>query len=136
MVRIPGRSRFPQLLERFDHFWRVIHNVRQVIRLHSFPEQRAAEEHCPIGQRHNGILRSGVVQQPVLHMLFRPEEIHAASGHAPGNFLFQCLRERDIDMPDNGRRVYFYNLIIPHMYADRFSAIQATGLNNDILSRK
>jgi len=69
-------------------------------------------------------------------MLFRPEEVHAASGHTPRHFSRQNLCEGDIHMSHGRRRVDFQDFLIPHTNEDGFATIQAAGVNTDLSTRK
>ena len=62
-------------------------------------------------------------------MLFRPEEIHAASGEAPGHFLGQGLCKRDVHMADHGGRIYFDYAVVLHANANWLAAVKTAGID-------
>ncbi len=69
-------------------------------------------------------------------MLFRPEEIHTASGLAPGYFTFQNFSKRDIHVSHGRRRIDFQDILVPHADKDGFSTIQTTGIDTNLSSRE
>ena len=62
-------------------------------------------------------------------MLFRPEEIHAASSRPPGHFSCQSLGEWNIHVSYGRWWADFEYLIVTHADADRLPTIQATGVD-------
>ena len=65
-------------------------------------------------------------------MIFRPEEIHAASPRAPAHCSRQDLREGEIHVSDGGRGIDLEDLVVTHADADRVRAIEAPGFDPDL----
>ncbi len=108
----------------------------EIVRLEAIPAQGAAEDRRPVGQGHDGLGRSGIIMRPVLHVLFRPEEIHAASGRTPRHFSRQSLREGKIHVSYGRWWIDFEYLLVTHADADGLPAIQATGVDPDLHIRE
>jgi len=72
----------------------------------------------------------------MFHMFFRPEEVHAASGQAPGYFTFQNPCKRDIHVSYRRRWIDFQDVVVPHADKDRLSTIQATGIDTNLSTRE
>ena len=69
-------------------------------------------------------------------MLFRPEEVHAASSQAPGYFSRQNPGERDIHVSYGRCWIDFEDLFITHADEDGFPTIQATSVYADLRARE
>ncbi len=98
----------------------------KVVGFQPFLVQRPAESSRPIGYRHDGFRRDRVIMGPVLDMLFRPEEVHPASGLPPRGFAGQHPGEADVYVADNSLRIDFENSIISHPQENWLPTIQAT----------
>lgn len=69
-------------------------------------------------------------------MFFRPEEVHTASSHPPGDFSAQGLSQRNVDVPNGCLRIYLEDILVAHAYHDGFSAVKAARVYADLLIRK
>jgi hypothetical protein len=69
-------------------------------------------------------------------VFFRPEEIHAASSHTPGQFSLQNLGERDIHVSYDRRWINLQDLLVTHADEDGFTTIQTTGVDTDLRTRE
>lgn len=67
-------------------------------------------------------------------MLFRPEEVHAASSQAPGYFSRQNPGERDIHMSYGRRRVDLQDFIVSHADENRLPAIKTPCIDSHLFS--
>src|SRR5262245_48926395 len=74
--------------------------------------------------------------RPISYMLFRPEEVHAASGHTPGYFSRQNLGEGDIHMSHGRRWIDFQDILVTHADENGLPTIQATGVDTDLSTRE
>ena len=108
----------------------------KIVRCQTIFKQRTAEDLGITDHGNDRLGRDRVILSPILHMFFRPEEIHATSGHAPGGVSTQGFSQGSIDVSDGCLGIYLKNILIAHAYEDRLSAIQATGLDTNLLIRK
>src|SRR5262244_4510607 len=74
--------------------------------------------------------------RPISYMFFRPEEVHAASGHTPGYFSRQNLGEGDIHMSHGRRWIDFQDILVTHADENGLPTIQATGVDTDLSTRE
>ena len=69
-------------------------------------------------------------------MLFRPEEVHAASSQAPGYFSRQNLSERNINVSYGRRWVNFQDILVAHADEDGLPTIETASVDPDLRTRK
>src|SRR5262249_28757189 len=74
--------------------------------------------------------------RPISYMFFRPEEVHAASGHTPGYFSRQNLGEGDIHMSHGRRWIDFQDILVTHTDENGLPTIQATAVDTDLSTRE
>src|SRR5262249_42851284 len=74
--------------------------------------------------------------RPISYMFFRPEEVHAASGHTPRYFSRQNLGEGDIHMSHGRRWIDFQDILVTHADENGLPTIQATGVDTDLSTRE
>jgi hypothetical protein len=65
-------------------------------------------------------------------VLFRPEEVHAASSLTPGYFSCDRFGEGDIHVSHDHRWLDFEDLLAPHADEDGVPTIQATRVYPDL----
>jgi hypothetical protein len=65
-------------------------------------------------------------------VLFRLEEIHAASGQAPGCFTRRNPGEGDIHVSHGGRWIDFQDILVSHADKNGLPAIQAMSVDTDL----
>ncbi len=70
--------------------------------------------------------------RPILHVFFRLEEVHAASGLSPRSLAGQDTSEADVYVSDKGLRFKLQNVIIPHPNKNRLSAVETMGIYADL----
>ncbi len=131
-MRRPERTCLPEFLQGGEYVGCVFIGPREIVPLKTVSMEGAAENLRPMGNRHNGLFRHRVVMGPALRMFFRPEEVHAASGHPPGHFSGQGPGEGDVHVPHGRRWGDLEYILVPHAYRDGFAAIQAAGIDADL----
>jgi hypothetical protein len=126
----PGLGNFSQIAQKFPQ---VVAATRHVIRVRPSPEHIPGEDpgYCLQGQYALG--RGGIEPGPVADVLFRPEEVHGASGKGQAR---QPLGEGHRHVSHDTCRFGFGYRAILHGHLQRFAAVQAGGVNLHGMPRK
>ena len=74
--------------------------------------------------------------RPTFHVLFRPEQIHAASGFTPCCLAFQYLRKSYIQVSHGCRWIDFQDFLITHTNDDGFATVQTPSVNTNLSAGK
>jgi hypothetical protein len=102
--------------------------VGNIIRVQASPEKIPGKGLGHIRQRDDPCLGAGLKTTPVANILFRPEEIHGASGI--GN-IFEPFSKRDRGISDQSSGFRAEQNPVLHFHPNRQAAIQAGRLDPD-----
>jgi hypothetical protein len=130
-AQLPEGARLPELRQGAKPRREELRQAKDVVRLQALAEQVNPEQGGVVPERHDAVGAVGVEQGPVSNVLFRPEEVHEASG--PRDVLAPA-RERHIDVTNDGRRRSFQDLPVPHPHLYRLIAVQAGAVDLDLLA--
>jgi len=119
---------FADLLQGLDHLRGVFKHVRNVIRIQAATEIRPRKKFHHIRERRNAFIAAGGKRSPVANMLFRPEEIHRASGMS---HVFKPFPERDGHVSRQSRSFAVEKLSVADGDAERLAAIEAGKIDAD-----
>ena len=131
--RLPEWAGLPDLLHGCDHLEGVFLAAGNPIGIQAPAKVVAGKECDQIRQRNDSFLGVFVEAIPVSNVLFRPEEIHGASGKGD---VLEPLPEGDGYISDQPVRLGVLEDAVPGSHADRRSAIETGTIDLDRLSRK
>ena len=118
--------------ERLAIVLEVLLGPFEVVGVESVAEHRGAEHVGPFGHRHHVCIGRLKVEGPCFHVLFRPEEVHAAS--IEGARAGPRAGERRGHVADRRLRGDFEQLVVSHANPDLFAAIEAARNDGDLSS--
>jgi len=121
----PERTGFPDLCKGSYHLTAIFPAAGDPIRIQSPTKIIARKKLDQLSQRNNAFLGRRVETGPVSDMLFRPEEVHGASGI--GN-VFHPPPERYGYVSHETLRIGAEDFPVPDLYPDRKPAIQTGGI--------
>ncbi len=104
-----------------DHLPGVFPLVRYPIRVQPLPEIAARKQFDQIAQGDDSFLSSFLEIRPIANMLFRPEEIHCASGIGR---VFEPFPEGNSDISDHAFRFRAQDAAVTHFQNNRKSAVK------------
>jgi hypothetical protein len=99
-----------------------LEQLRNVILVHAPFEVGLGEKLDHIGQRRDSFVAPFGKGIPAANMLFRPEEVHGASGVSR---IFKLFPKRNSDVGRVSRGVFVQYFAVPQDHAEWFAAIEA-----------
>lgn len=93
----------------------------------------ARKEPVQVGNRNDSIFGGWIETNPIANVLFRPEEVHSASGIA---YIIVPLTERNGHISYKAFRIDIQYLTVSHLHMDRHATVHANGIDPNCFPRK
>jgi hypothetical protein len=129
----PERTGLSDLYHNGYHFSGVFLLARDPIEIHPSAEVRPGKKLYKVEERNDPFRCGGIEPSPVSYVLFRPEEIHGASGIRS---VLKPLPEGNCHIPNHILRLCPQNDSIPDLHLKGLSTIQARRIDLNRLSGK
>jgi hypothetical protein len=129
----PERTGLSDLYHSRDHFSGVFLSARDPIEIHSSAEVRPGKKLDKVEERDDPFVCGGIEPSPISYVLFRPEEIHGASG------IWNILEPLPVGhshITNHVLRLRPQNDPIPDLHQNGLSTIQARRIDLNCLSGK
>jgi hypothetical protein len=105
----------------------------EIITIHSLLKERPGEKLEQVRHRQNALIGAFEKGLPVADVLFRPEEIHGASGIAQ---VFKPFPERHGHAGHVSRGFIIQDRPVPDDHPERFAAIETGEIHSHCLARE
>jgi hypothetical protein len=129
----PEGTGFADFLHDLDHLFSIFEHVGDIILIHAPFEVGPGEKLDHIGQGCDSFLAAFGKGIPMANMLFRPEEVHGASGVS---WIFKPFPKRNRDIGHVSRGVFIQYFAVSEHHSEWFTAIETRKIYGYRLARK